>query len=528
MQKFTFNRLATGQFSDQQLKLSENQTELLSFIGQTFKKENFRKQIQEKKKNFSAEKRLKLVSVLKQNYAIVEHSLPVQKNIELLALENTFTVTTGHQLSIFTGPVYLIYKIIHTIRLAEELKKEYPEYNFVPVYWMASEDHDFKEISSVEIFNKKLEWFTEQKGPVGRFDPEGLKVLKAEVLTFFENQPESEVAQLLEAYSGESLSEANFKLINELFNIYGLIILEGDDPELKKEFIPVIEKELKEQFSLKAVEKTNVNIAREGLKIQVKAREYNLFYIHDQLRERILPMEQDYFIEEVGKINSQQLLFELYEYPERFSPNVILRPVYQETILPNLCYLGGVGEISYWLQLKGVFDAIDLPYPIIQPRVSMLWIDNVMTKKLNRVSLVLEDLFKEISIVKKKYLNEFASEEVDFDELDTEVEKLKFLLTDKINCTDDHLEKYAQAEMVKLDKQIESIKEKLVKVVKHRHESAMTTIDQIFERLFPNNGLQERSLNLFSLCPDGKMSERISQLHNYIDPFDPDFIIIRE
>lgn len=528
MQKFTFNRQATGLYTDQQIKLSNNQEELLSFIGHKFSKENFKKQIKEKGTNFTHQQRQTLVSVLKNKYSNYNHSEKVGANITSLLCEDTFTITTGHQLSIFTGPIYLIYKIIHVIRLTEELKNEYPENNFVPVFWLASEDHDFDEIQSVEIFNKILTWNSDQKGPVGRFETEGLDALKKEVLSFFENQVESEVAELLSEYNGANLGEATFKLIHKLFDSYGLIIVDGDEPILKKEFIPTIEKELKEQFSYRTVIKTNHQLEREGLKPQVNPREINLFYIDEQIRERILHIEDGYFIEGKGKVSEKELLFELHQFPERFSPNVILRPVYQETILPNLCYVGGVAEISYWLQLKGIFETLKLPFPMIQIRTSILWIDPIISKKLAKVSLKLEDLFTDSSLVKKKYLHDFASEEVDFKIVDAFTSELKEQLIEKIIGLDEHLEKYAQSEAVKLEKQIEAIKEKLVRVVKHRHEIAMTTIDQVFERIYPNNGMQERTLNLFSLCPDGKISEKIEFLHRFIDPFDPDFVLIRE
>lgn len=528
MQKFTFHREKTRLFTEQQNQLAYNQNNLLAFIGNSFSKENFKEQIQAKRKSFKDEQRERLVIALKKRYATVEKSAKVEKNLDILSFDTTFTITTGHQLSIFSGPIYLIYKIMHVIRQAEELKLEYPEYNFVPVYWMASEDHDFEEIQSVEIFNRMLTWETDQKGAVGRFETHGMGKLKAEIASFFENHPDCEVEKMLEAYKGESLGEATFNLIHFLFDKYGLIIIDADESELKREFIPVFEKEIKEQFSFKAVHKTNESIVSEGLKVQVNAREINLFYLGEQSRERILHLDEGFFIEGKGKLSLEQLMFELHEYPERFSPNVILRPVFQEYILPNLCYVGGVGEISYWLQLKGVFDAIELPYPLIQPRTSILWIDSVMSKKISKAGITLEDLFLDETQVKNQYLKEFASDDVDFSSLNNKVEELKTMLLERIVSIDTGLDKYAQAEIVRLEKQFDGIKDKLVKTIKQRHETGMKTIEQVFDRLFPNGGMQERTLNFISLCADGNVHANIDRLHSIIEPFDPDFIIIRE
>ena len=528
MQKFNFHRQLTELFTDQENQLAYNQEQLLSFINLPFSIKNFEKQISQKEASFTAEQRGVLHTELLNKYAQYPHSSKVKNNIQLIQNDHTFTITTGHQLSIAAGPMYLIYKIIHVIRLAEELKKEYLENNFVPVFWMASEDHDFEEIQSVEIFSKNLKWDSDQKGAVGRFDLEGLDLVKAEISSFFDNQPESEVKAILDEYDGKNLSEANFKLIHRLFDSFGLIILDGDNSNFKRVFIPAIEKELTTQFSFNALHKTNEQIIKEGFKLQVNAREINLFYLSNQSRERILHVENGFFIEGKGTVSLEELIKEVNEFPERFSPNVILRPVYQETILPNLCYVGGIGEISYWLQLKGVFDALNLPYPLVQVRTSILWIDPILSKKIEKVSLVLEDLFKDVSKVKKWYLQEFAADELDFNSLDEKLEVLKDTIIDKVTQVDVNLEQYAQAEVVKLAKQLDAIKEKLVKTVKQRHDNAMKTIDQIYDKLSPNGGMQERTLNLFSLCSDGKVASKLEYLYSAIDPFDLDFIIIRE
>lgn len=528
MHKFTFHRQLTGFFTDQQNLLAYNQEQLLPFIGHAFSEGMFEKQIERKKEKYSNEERTRLVTVLRANYSDSSTSDKQKKNIELLEKSTTFTLTTGHQLSIFTGSIYFIYKILHVIRATEELNKRYPENHFVPVFWMASEDHDFEEIQTVEVFNRQMTWDSGQKGPVGRFKLDGLNALKMEIASLFENQSESEIQAILDAYDGANLAEATFNFVNKLFAEYGLIVVDGDQRELKKAMIPVFEKELREQFSFQAVHKTNEQIQKEGLKLQVNTREINLFYIEDQVRERILHLEDGFFIEGKGKFSLDELLQLLNEQPECFSPNVILRPVYQETILPNLCYVGGVGEISYWLQLKGVFDAIELVYPMIQVRSSILWVDSVTSKRMDKAELFLEDLFKDCSDVKKQYLTENASEEIDFEKIDSQFEELKSALIDKIDTIDPNLDKYALAEAMKMQKQLESIKEKLTRSVKQRHDAGLKAIDQIFEKLFPHGGLQERSMNIITMCADGKMQSKMNQLHSLIDPFDPDFVIIRE
>lgn len=527
MQKFTFNRQLTSLFTEQQNLLACEQDQLLQFIGHTFSKVNFEKQIAEKSKNYSAELRSNLVHEFDKAYGI-HASSEVRNNIDLLKKDGTYTITTGHQLNIFTGPIYFVYKILHVIRLTEELKKEYPENHFVPVFWMASEDHDLDEIRSVNVFGKELTWQTVQEGPVGRMDCTDLSVLKEELNSFFSNHPDSEMTDLLNKYSGKNLAEATFNLVNALFASYGLLILDGDNPTFKKSFLPYMERELLEEFSYNEVQKTNERIVKEGFKTQVNPREINLFYLSEQSRNRILKNENGYFIEGLGTLSSEKLFQLLHDQPESFSPNVILRPLYQELILPNLCYVGGVGELTYWMQLKGVFEYAGVTYPMIQARTSMLWIDAVTAKKMEKNTLLLEDLFEDVEQLKKRFLSEIAGDEINFDELNHHLDQLKVSLNSKITQVDAGLQKFAEAELVRLDKQIEAVKEKLTRSVKQQHETVIRSIDQISEKLFPGGGLQERVLNLFTMCPDGKVFDRITQLYKSTDPFDPDFVIIQD
>ena len=282
-----FNREKSGLFTNISNQLSYNQIGLSSYIQFPFSKENFKKQMDLKGKSFNSNQREILYNSLKEKYNLSSESEKVNSNLSLLRQENTFTITTGHQLSLFTGPIYFIYKILHAIRLSEELKIEYPESNFIPVFWMASEDHDFEEIQSIQLFGKTLKWETDQKGPVGRFNIESFEPIKKEFSEFFENHPDSEIQNLLKSYEGKSLGEATFKFVNQLFKDYGLIIIDGDDAQLKNQFKSTIENEIKTQFSFNEVTKTSESLQEDGIKLQITPRAINLFYIENNLRSRI-------------------------------------------------------------------------------------------------------------------------------------------------------------------------------------------------------------------------------------------------
>ncbi|MCH2225793.1 MAG: bacillithiol biosynthesis cysteine-adding enzyme BshC [Crocinitomicaceae bacterium] len=521
------SRAQAGIFSEQQIRLVYEQESAKDFIEEPYSLAAFKNQIVKKGSQFPKETREVLVDSLMRQYAEIEHSESTRRNIKSLVQPNSFTVTTGHQLSLLTGPLYFILKIIQVIKLSEVLKKNYPDNHFVPIYWMASEDHDYEEIQSLNLFRNNLTFDYNQRGPVGRFLLNEFDLFKTQVLDFFGEEKREQVSELLDKYEGKNLTSATRGLVNELFGTYGLVIIDGDDRALKTIFSGTMKQELETKFSEHAVKITNDQLSAEGYKLQVNARPINLFYLKDGLRERIVPMENGYSVDGVGNFSKDELLKELFETPERFSPNVILRPVYQEQILPNLAYVGGAGEISYWYQLKGVFDVLGVQYPLIQVRNSVMKIDKSVQGKMDGINLGILDVFKNVDVLKKAYVKEHSANDLDFTALDEQSRKLKEMLV-SYTSTFNNLEQYTSVEIKRLDKQMEGIKGKLVKVSKGKHEKAMKSIDFVKDRLFPGGGLQERNVNFLSFAADGDVQNVLNELYNAIDPFEKDLIVIQD
>ncbi len=528
MQHFKFHRKELNLFGENHVNMVYNQAHFSQFIQQPFSSNAFSKQIEDKSKEFMSKKREVLVSALKNQYASVKNQENAMALIESLANKNTFTVTTGHQLSLFTGPLFFVIKILQAIKQAEELSVQFPEKKFVPVYWMAAEDHDFEEIQKATIFSNELIWKSSQEGPVGRFDLDGLELVKNRISELYANNPESEIHSLIKHYDGENLTDAMRNIVHALFHDFNLLIIDGDDSTLKREFSTIMKMELETSFSFDAVSKTNSELEKVGGKVQIHAREINLFYIEKGLRSRIEKKDDDYFIEGKGHFKRDKIFSLLYDKPECFSPNVVLRPLYQETILPNLAYIGGGGEIAYWLQLKGVFDAASTIYPLIVVRNSMMIIDANTHKKIENTLTKLSDVFESTDTLKRNYVEANAGEELNFDAMDNALNQLGEIVVEQINHVDRGMDKFAAAEVVHLEKQIESIKDKLVKRSKGKHDAAMKQIEQIKERLFPSGNLQERTINFFSFCPDGMYSELLKEMFNAIDPNEKDFIVLIE
>ena len=528
MNKYTFSRPSTNLFSDLSNLLVYKQESLVELIGSPFSKKSLFNQSLIKKRSFSNEKRDLLTSVLKEQYLKVEENELVNNNIEKLNLSNTFTITTGHQLSLFTGPLFFIYKILNVIKLAKELSESNPEENYIPVFWLASEDHDFEEIQAVKLFNKELKWDSNQKGAVGRFDADDLKNLVEEFKGLFSSDLESEVHEVIKHYKGDTFAQATFNLVHQLFKDFGLVIIDADHKELKKSFSSILKKEINDEFSFKSVNETNQSLEGKKIKKQLTAREINLFYLTKGIRSRIKKVENQYIIDEVGEFSKEELISKIETHPERFSPNVVLRPLYQEVILPNICYVGGGGEIAYWIQLKKVFENVNIPFPILNVRNSIQIIDSNSSKKLDKLGLKLEDIFKDVDELKKNHVLENSTTDIDFTGVDNYRDLLANNLKEKILNVNKGLEKYAESEIAKLSKQISNIQQKLIKTEKEKHDNSLKQIEQLKDKLFPDGKPQERVNNFFSLCSDGNVYSHLEELYHLIDPFEKDLIVLTQ
>lgn len=489
--------------------------------------ENFQKQIAEKTANFDNNNRIPLVETLKKQYQNIEVSNSTKQNIELLALENTFTITTGHQLNLFSGPLYFLYKIISTINLTKELKAKYPSHNFVPIYWMATEDHDFEEINYFNFKGKKFRWNKESNGPVGRLSTEGLAEFFEIYALELGSSTNANVLKKLfvDAYlKHDNLADATRFLANSIFADYGLVILDADDVHLKRAFIPYVKEELEKQTSYKAVQKTIEQLA--AYTVQVNPREINLFYIEDHLRERIIFENDKYFVNNTKISFSKEEIFKLLESnPEKFSPNVIMRPLYQEIILPNLCYIGGGGEIAYWLELKSFFDAVKITFPMLLVRNSVLLTTEKQLKKADQLNLSWKDLFTKQEKLVNTITHKISTFPIDLtpqkDILKTQFQYL-YELADQ---TDKSFSGAVKAQEIKQTKGLENLEKRLLKAQKRKLHNQLQRVIDLQCELFPNNSLQERQTN-FSEFYLEKGEELVPLLLENLKPLEMNFNII--
>ncbi|MHA7943391.1 bacillithiol biosynthesis cysteine-adding enzyme BshC [Formosa sp. 3Alg 14/1] len=512
----------------------EEKPELKPFYNRFPKLENFEAQIKEKSnfKGLSVAHRQVLASVLEQQYSNLKPSEATQINISLLKEANTFTVTTGHQLNLFTGPLYFLYKIVSTINLTKELKVAYPNQHFVPIYWMATEDHDFNEINYFNFKGKKIQWNRADGGAVGEFSTEGLEdVFELYTKELGVGKAADELRTLFsEAYlKHDNLADATRFLANSLFSDLGLVILDANDRELKRAFIPYIEQDVLSQISSQEVSKTNAlltNIPNTSYNIQVNPRDINLFYLSEHSRERII-WEDDIYkvINTTITFTKAEILKEIHEFPERFSPNVIMRPLYQEVILPNLCYIGGGGELAYWLQLKDYFEAVNVPFPMLLLRNSVLIKTQQQAKKLEKLNISNRDLFYKRDTFINKKVRRISNIDIDFSKQKKHLQEQFSEMYVLAEQTDASFIGAVKAQEHKQIKGLEHLEKRLLKAQKKKLADQVSRMTDLQNQLFPNQSLQERAVNFSELYLEFG-DQLIPKLVLDLQPLNQEFLIL--
>ena len=437
-----------------------------------------------------------LFDVLTKQYANLPQENAVNNQIALLKKDNTFVVTTAHQPNLFTGPLYFFYKIIHAIQLAASLKAAFPECNFVPVYYMGSEDADLDEVGSFNLDLKNYQWVTKQSGAIGRMQvDDALLILLKQLESYWTILPQGQKALevLKEAYQkGKTISEATLSFVHAFFGAKGLLVLQPDDAALKAAFIPVMEKELLTGFSHQAIQPTIAALSKD-YHVQSEGRAINLFYLKDNLRARIEKQGDQYIVVDSAiQFTEAEIIAALHQHPERFSPNVILRGVFQETILPGVVFVGGGGELAYWMELKNVFQAVGVHYPLLQLRNSFLLMSQKQAEQWSAMQFEEQDLFKPILELEIAYVKKHTNTKLDLQDqlnhlssLYTNIKNQVVQVDASLGSHTENLAKQANAKLVALEK-------KMLRAERRKQAVDIQRIHRIKKELFPQANLQER------------------------------------
>lgn len=440
-------------------------------------------------------------------------------NIELLDNENTFAVVTGQQVGLFTGNLYTIYKAITAVKLVNDLKQRFPGYNFVPIFWLESEDHDFDEANHIYLINRQNmivrsgypQPANEQEQEESRKDtrPVGGRKLETKIEEILSSLKTSLLHtdftdKILEKVSNIYTFENDFKhafaqMLNWIFKDYGLMFIDSDDREVKKLLIPIFEKEI--NTSPKLCEKI-INISAElerDYDLQVKPKVINLFFIHNGNRYLIEPREGNRFALRNSKrrFEREELMNILFENPELFSPNVVLRPICQDYLLPAIVYVGGPSEISYLAQFKPAYEHYDLTMPVIFPRASVSVIESKIKKLFTNFGVEFEDIFHHKRLM-NRVIHKLSEIKVDdeFTKLEDELNRLYYELRNTTGKIDRTLMNTVDNLKEKAISSLHIFKDKLLNAQSLHSETTTAQIDKVTNNLFPQGNMQERLINI--------------------------------
>lgn len=494
----TINKIAFGEIeSIPQLVKDFLNHDIKGFENHIFSFENMAQQIRLKQNSFEQSQREVIFKAFTDQLSELQLSTKQKENIESLKSINTFTITTGHQLNLFSGPVFFIYKILQTVKTCTFLKNKFPDFNFVPVYWMATEDHDFDEINHFKTDNNYYEINEKSSGAVGR-----IKITDTFFISEFEKEYKDSIfgteliLMLKEAYKvGNTLTEAIRILVNRLFSEFGLLILDGDSKELKNQVKDIFKDELI-NFSLQKSSSEKVDFLTEKYgKVQVNPRKINLFYL-SETRDRIdFDGEKYSIVDKNIQFTKDEILSELENFPEKFSPNALMRPVFQEKVLPNLAYIGGNAEIMYWLELKDYFSKLNIPFPILIPRNSMLFVKEKTLGKIDKQDLKMEDFFQNFTTISNakilensRILKSLAEKE---DLIAHNFSELKSLA----ETTDKTFGNLVKAEEIRQLKSFARMKKRLLRAEKIKQNDLLERLEMIFLDVHPSKTWQERIFN---------------------------------
>ncbi len=471
-----------------------------------------------------------LASVLQEQYQMLPETGLVQEHIAALLHSETYTVTTAHQPSLLLGPLYFVYKAISTINLASAVQQVTGKH-IVPIFVLGSEDHDLDELNHIRLFNKEVRWSPGLEGPVGEMPASTLQHVLDELRPILGDTENAHALweKIERCYTQcTTFADATQALLHAFFGRFGLVVLNMNHPDMKRKFSTIMWDDLSQQTAHRLVSETIEHLASVGFKGQATPREINLFYMQPGRRDRIVLENEHYKVLHTNLVFSREdMKTELEQHPERFSPNVVLRPLFQELILPNLTYVGGGGELAYWLERRSLFEHYGLPYPILIRRNSVLWFDKDSMKRSLKFGFAPARYFEDTDSLVRAFIESQADAEVNLVSEVADLQRIYNYLAQKAQAIDPTLEKAVRADEAKTIAHFEQWESRLVRAEKQKHEVTLSQLKSLKDKLFPGGSLQERQDSFIPYYL--KYGERFFDLLKAnLDPFDAGFVVLED
>ncbi len=455
-----------------------------------------------------------LSDVLREQNSAFGSSEKTGANIDLLRRENTVAVVTGQQVGLLGGPMYTLFKTLTAIKLTRMLNEQLPEFHFVPVFWLEGEDHDFEEVNNFTILNSDSVPVNIGYVPKGKRGQKNLGAVGNVVLDENITSTMEELAKALMSTEFKSplienvqrhytpsktLLAAFTSFLGSLLPDEGLIFIDPNDRRLKEIVKPIFIKEILEFPKVSQLIIQQSAELEEEYHAQIKTKAMNIFIFHQGGRYILEPRENDFALRGTRHyFGKDELLKLIDDSPESASPNVALRPVCQDTLLPTVAYIAGPAEVAYFAQLSGVYDYFHCPYPVIYPRASATVVEERQLKILDKYQITLPELFENPEKVSKKVIDIVS--EVKIDEVFTETSRqmnetlneLKFGL----KYIDPTLLGPLESTREKIESTVGILRGKAMEAQQRKHEVALRQIQKVQNVLFPNGNVQERELNI--------------------------------
>ncbi|MEX0770759.1 MAG: bacillithiol biosynthesis cysteine-adding enzyme BshC [Balneolaceae bacterium] len=427
--------------------------------------------------------------------------------IEKLRSGNSLAVVTGQQLTIYGGPLFTIYKtltaIIYARRWEEKLDRP-----VVPVFWMADEDHDFEEVSRLGILTDRvyqelqMENGQDHSLPAGRYqlgkEFAGVRKQLRELL------PDSDFSDSLfesldrHYQDKRTLQDAFGGWMMELFGKYGLILAGSDDPEIKKRTLrPLLKATENHQEVMELLDVQSKKLEGNGFHRQARVQSSNIFYIDEKQRRQKLVFEDSSWYSGNGhRWSTDELTRNIESTPEQFSPNVFLRPLMQDHLLPTLAYVAGPGETAYYAQMKPLYENMEQRMPMILPRFSLTLIEPAIQRVMKKLPFELSDYARRIEDLESGYIEKIDRMDVEevFADWKNQVHSITREKTDEIGQVDPTLKASVDKAGTIFENELNKLKGKVYRAIKKDEEIQLNRIRRIRHNLFPDSKLQERQV----------------------------------
>jgi bacillithiol synthase len=457
-------------------------------------------------------RRSELVELLRSQNSRLNNSTEHPALLELLGRENAVCVVTGQQVGLFCGPLYTLFKTISAIKLAGELKERFPEFEFVPVFWLEGDDHDLEESNHIHLLNASSEVVrveaiftngeTDNLKPLSeiRFDASVEQVFQQIDALLPVTEFKAALMQMLTSSykEGETYTTAFAATLTRVLGKNTILFLDPFDTAAKRMLKPIFEKEFQ------SFPRTSEEVIRQSAEleedyhVQVKPRVLNLFYLDEGNRRGLEPIGNGFSLRGTKrKLMPEQVRTILESRPESFSPNVVLRPICQDYILPTAAYVAGPGEIAYFAQLKGVYRHFNVEMPPLFPRASATIMEKRIAKVMEKYQLTLSDAFGDFESVMKKALAAASPENIpgEFEKITARVREVIAGLDTLIERVDPTLKGTLDSTASRMLHHLQHLEEKTTAAYRRKNEQVLLQTKKFQQSLFPNREMQERVLN---------------------------------